>query len=141
VNELQVSCEGRRYTFAPGATVRIGRSSDNDVVISDPTVSRQHAQLVWGPAGWVFQGQGRAGTFLRGSAVTTLLLREPVELSLASPQGPVLRLEPSPAGPPPTQTATGVMDQAAALPGTPIQAAPPRSSAGFGGRRCSVASP
>jgi len=127
VNELHVSYEGRRYAFAPGTTVRIGRSPDNDVVISDPTVSRQHAQLVWGPAGWVFQGAGRAGTFVRGSAVSRLLLREAVELSLASPQGPVLRIEPPPAGPPPGPTPTPAAGVAglAATPGTPLQAAPP----------------
>jgi RsiW-degrading membrane proteinase PrsW (M82 family) len=101
VNELQVSCEGRRYQFEQGRTVRIGRSTDNDVVVSDPTVSRQHARLAWGPDGWTFEGLGRAGTFLCGSEVTRLLVAEPVELSLASPLGPVLRLEPPPrpAGP------------------------------------------
>ena len=78
VNELQVSCEGRRYSFGQGRTIRIGRSTDNDVVVSDPTVSRQHARLAWGPDGWVFEGLGRAGTFLRGSAVTRLALSEPV---------------------------------------------------------------
>src|SRR5215469_10718363 len=107
VNDLQVSYEGRRHRFAPGKTVRIGRSSDNDVVVSDPTVSRQHALVVCGPDGWVFEGQGRAGTFLRGSAVSRLAVREAVEVSLASPQGPVLRLEPVPG---PTRSATGVVD-------------------------------
>ena len=99
MNELQVSWDGQRHSFEQGQTVRIGRSTDNDVVVSDPTVSRQHAQLAWGPDGWVFEGLGRAGTFLRGGAVTRLLVAEPVELSLASPHGPVVRLEPSqPAG-------------------------------------------
>ncbi len=95
VNELQVSWDGQRYTFEQGQTVRIGRSTDNDVVVTDPTVSRQHAQLAWGPDGWVFEGLGRAGTFLRGGVVTRLLVAEPVELTLASPDGPVVRLEPS----------------------------------------------
>jgi RsiW-degrading membrane proteinase PrsW (M82 family) len=95
VNELQVSWDGQRYSFERGRTIRIGRSADNDVVVSDPTVSRQHAELAWGPDGWVFEGLGRAGTFLRGGAVTRLLVAEPVELSLASPHGPVVRLEPS----------------------------------------------
>jgi RsiW-degrading membrane proteinase PrsW (M82 family) len=95
VNKLQVSWDGQRYTFEQNQTVRIGRSKDNDVVVSDPTVSRQHAQLAWGPDGWVFEGLGRAGTFLRGGAVTRLLVAEPVELTLASPHGPVVRLEPS----------------------------------------------
>src|SRR5579859_516283 len=109
VNELQVSCDGQRYSFEQGQTVRIGRSMDNDVVVSDPTVSRQHARLAWGPDGWVFEGLGRAGTFLHGSAVTRMLVAEPVELSLASPHGPVVRLEPSrPHGPavPPEQGGT-----------------------------------
>ena len=129
MNELQVSCDGQRYSFEQDQTVRIGRSTDNDVVVSDPTVSRQHAQLAWGPDGWVFEGLGRAGTFLRGSAVTRLLVAEPVELSLASPHGPVVRLEPSP-------PASAVVPPAA----RPRPAAPgprrPEASGGFqGGRR------
>ena len=127
VNELRVSADGRQYSFAQGRTVRIGRSMDNDVVVSDPTVSRRHARLAWGPDGWVFEGLGRAGTFLRGSAVTRLALSEPVELSLASPHGPVVRLEP------PRQASTGAMPEAGvtagesdpvAAPGDPGPAAP-----------------
>jgi len=114
VNELQVSCEGHRYSFEQDQVIRIGRSTDNDVVVSDPTVSRQHARLAFGPDGWMFEGLGRAGTFQHGSAVTRLLLREPVELALASPQGPVIRFEPpGPASP-----------AAATDPGEPVPAAP-----------------
>jgi len=113
VNELQVSCEGHRYSFEQDQVIRIGRSTDNDVVVSDPTVSRQHARLAFGPNGWMFEGLGRAGTFQRGSAVTRLLLREPVELALASPQGPVIRFEPP-----------GPASPAAADPGEPVPAAP-----------------
>jgi RsiW-degrading membrane proteinase PrsW (M82 family) len=98
--ELQVSCEGRRYRFGQDQVVRIGRSSDNDVVVSHPTVSRQHARLAYGPDGWVFEGLGRAGTFQHGNAVTRVLLREPAELALASPHGPVIQFEPAePASP------------------------------------------
>jgi RsiW-degrading membrane proteinase PrsW (M82 family) len=114
VNELQVSCEGHRYSFEQDQVVRIGRSTDNDVVVGDPTVSRQHARLAFGPDGWMFEGLGRAGTFQQGSAVTRLLLREPVELALASPQGPVIRFEPP--GPASPAAATG--------PGEPVPAAP-----------------
>jgi len=125
VNELQVSCEGRRYGFEQNRVVRVGRSTDNDVVVSDPTVSRQHARLAFGPDGWVFEGLGRAGTFRRGSAVTRLLLREPVELALASPHGPVIRFEPS--GPASPAAAPG--------PGEPVPAAPagPGGPAAAGG--------
>jgi pSer/pThr/pTyr-binding forkhead associated (FHA) protein len=48
MNELQVTFDGRSYTFQPGQTVYIGRLSDNSIVVSDPTVSRRHAQLTWG---------------------------------------------------------------------------------------------
>ena len=49
MNELQVTFGGRSYTFQPGQTVLIGRLSDSGIVVSDPTVSRRHAQLTWGP--------------------------------------------------------------------------------------------
>jgi len=107
-----VSWDGQRYSFEQDQTIRIGRSTDNDVIVSDPTVSRQHARLAWSPDGWVFEGLGRAGTFLRGGAVTRLLVAEPVELTLASPHGPVVRLEPSePAsGPVPAAPGTSVRE-------------------------------
>lgn len=112
MNELQISYEGRRYSFAPGQTVRIGRSSDNDVIISDPNVSRQHAHLTWEPDGWVFEGDGRTGTFLRNRIVTRLVIHEPVQLSIASPNGPVVRIEPvRQAAPWPIQAAARVPDQ------------------------------
>jgi len=125
VNELQVNCEGRRYRFEQNQVIKIGRSTDNDVVVSHPTVSRQHARLAYGPDGWVFEGLGRAGTFQHGSAVTRVLLREPVELALASPHGPVIQLEPpGPASPAP---ATGQ--------GEPV----PAASAGTGGTAAAAA--
>jgi RsiW-degrading membrane proteinase PrsW (M82 family) len=128
VNTLQVSWDGQRYSFEQGQTVRIGRSTDNDVVVSDPTVSRQHAQLAWSQDGWVFEGLGRAGTYLRGGAVTRLVVAEPVELTLASPHGPVVRLEPSqPAGGAASPgSATSVLS---AEPASPAAPSPP---AGWG---------
>src|SRR6516164_9499136 len=94
MNELQVTFNGRSYTFQPGQTVLIGRLSDNSIVVSDPTVSRRHAQLTWGPVGWLFENLGQARTFQQGQEVKQVIVRRPVELSLASAQGPVLRLEP-----------------------------------------------
>ncbi len=94
MNELQVTFDGRSYTFQPGQTVLIGRLSDNSIVVSDPTVSRRHAQLTWGPVGWLFENLGQARTFQQGQEVKQVIVRMPTELSLASPQGPVLRLEP-----------------------------------------------
>ena len=94
MNELQVTFDGRSYTFQPGQTVYIGRLSDNSIVVSDPTVSRRHAQLTWGPAGWRFENLGQARTFQNDQEINQVIVRQPTELALASPQGPALRLEP-----------------------------------------------
>lgn len=93
MNELQVTFDGRSYTFQPGQTVLIGRLSDNSVVVSDPTVSRRHAQLTWGPVGWFFENLGQARAFQHSQEVKQVIVRKPIELALASPQGPVVRLE------------------------------------------------
>ncbi len=131
MNELQVSCDGQRYSFEQDQTVRIGRSTDNDVVVSDPTVSRQHARMAWSPDGWLYEGLGRAGTFVRGNAVASLLVAEPVELALASPHGPVVRLEPSPPASPavPPAAAGHVMPAPAAGHVVPPSAAWPSAAA------------
>jgi RsiW-degrading membrane proteinase PrsW (M82 family) len=143
LNTLQVSWDGQRCSFEQDQTVRIGRSTDNDVVVSDPTVSRQHAQLAWSPDGWVFEGLGRAGTFLRGGVVTRLVVAEPVELTLASPHGPVVRLEPSqPAGGSASPDSTASVEQASggrppgpAGPGPRDEGTWPEASGGFQGGR------
>jgi RsiW-degrading membrane proteinase PrsW (M82 family) len=94
MNELQVTFGGQSHTFQAGQTVRIGRSTDNDIVVTDPTVSRQHARLTWGPSGWLFENLGLARTFRYGQNVTQVLVSQPTELSLASPHGPVMLIQP-----------------------------------------------
>jgi RsiW-degrading membrane proteinase PrsW (M82 family) len=94
MNELQVTFGGQSHTFEPGQTVRIGRSTDNDIVVTDATVSRQHARLTWGPSGWLFENLGLARTFRHGQNVTQVLVSQPTELSLASPHGPVVLIQP-----------------------------------------------
>jgi RsiW-degrading membrane proteinase PrsW (M82 family) len=122
MNDLQVIFDGRSYVFQPGQTVMIGRLSENSIIIDDPTVSRRHAQLTWGPAGWVYENLGQARAFQRGQQVNQVLLQQPTELSLASPQGPVMRFQPlaaaQPQGPRP-----------GAPPATPSPGGPP---AGYG---------
>jgi RsiW-degrading membrane proteinase PrsW (M82 family) len=93
MSELQLNHDGRPYSFTPGTIVRIGRSSDNDVVVSDPTVSRRHAQLSWESTGWVWQNAGQAPTFLGGQPVARFNVGPATEVALASPQGPVIRLQ------------------------------------------------
>jgi RsiW-degrading membrane proteinase PrsW (M82 family) len=95
--EVRLACDGQPYAFQPGQVVRIGRASDNEVVVGDPAVSRKHAQLSWAPEGWVFENVGQAPTFQAGQSVTRVVVSQGVELTLGSGHGPVLRIEPSPA--------------------------------------------
>jgi RsiW-degrading membrane proteinase PrsW (M82 family) len=96
-SEIRVTLDGRPYAFQPGQLARIGRSTDNDVVVSYPAVSRKHAQLSWAPDGWLFENVGQAPTFLDGQPITRAVVSGATELALGSAHGPVLRLEPAPA--------------------------------------------
>jgi RsiW-degrading membrane proteinase PrsW (M82 family) len=125
MNELQVTIDGRTYTFEPGQTVRIGRLPDNSIVVSDPTVSRRHAQLTWGPVGWIFENLGQAGAFHQGQEIKQIIVRKPIELSLSSPQGPVLRLQPLGPTKPADPEATFEGGSLSAVPGAPPPVAPP----------------
>jgi len=91
---LALSLDGKDRTVSPGQTVRIGRSPDNDLVTSAPTVSRQHGVLSWGAEGWEFASTGSAATFHNGRRLTRMIVDRPLDLVLGSPDGPVLRLAP-----------------------------------------------
>jgi RsiW-degrading membrane proteinase PrsW (M82 family) len=94
MNELHVTLGDRTYSFSPGETVRIGRSPDNDIVVGDPTVSRQHAQLSCGSDGWEWENVGRALSFLDGQPISRARLNLPASIQLASGHGPVLDMRP-----------------------------------------------
>jgi ABC-type multidrug transport system ATPase subunit/ABC-type multidrug transport system permease subunit len=54
----------------PTRTLRIGRGSDNDLVVPDLTVSRHHAELRAGPAGYeIVDLSSHNGTYLNGSPI------------------------------------------------------------------------
>ncbi|MBK8975628.1 MAG: FHA domain-containing protein [Planctomycetes bacterium] len=56
--------------------VHIGRERDNDVVLADPSVSRHHAELVRGAAGyWIADRDSRGGIAVGGRRVDLLPLR------------------------------------------------------------------
>src|SRR6266567_6939890 len=144
MSTLQVTFNGQNFIFAPGTVVRIGRSSENDIVVNEPTVSRRHAQLSWEAAGWVWQNAGQAPTFLAGQPVAQFAVGQQVEVCLASPQGPALRLESAPAqgaGPIKTELAAGAgqTNMADQAPGFGGQA--PGAAAGAAGAAAGAAGP
>ena len=63
---------------APGRRLRIGRTSDNDLVLSDLTVSRHHAELRKAPTGryGIVDLSSHNGTFVNGQKVASATLTE-----------------------------------------------------------------
>jgi RsiW-degrading membrane proteinase PrsW (M82 family)/pSer/pThr/pTyr-binding forkhead associated (FHA) protein len=93
LSELRVTFAGQTFGFAPGQIVSIGRSPENAVVVSDPIVSREHAEVRWADDGWVLDDLGKGRTFIGGLPVGSVAVQQPLDVHLATPLGPVLRIE------------------------------------------------
>jgi len=120
-------------TVRPGQEARIGRSPENDMVVSDPTVSRQHAVVRAGADGWELANVGSAPSYLSGQQVTRVPLDKVQEVTLGSADGPVLRLEPALAAAP---------QPAVPGPASPVPVpAPAPQPAGFGAAQGSGVAP
>lgn len=50
--------DGGDFLLYPGRVVKMGRSSENDVVLNDPKISRYHAVLEWTGAGFAIRDLG-----------------------------------------------------------------------------------
>jgi RsiW-degrading membrane proteinase PrsW (M82 family) len=94
--QVRLSIGEQSFSAQPGQQARIGRSPDNDIVVNDPTVSRQHAVVRQGVSGWEYAQAGSAPTFLNGQLVDQVAVDRALDLALGSPDGPVLRVEPVP---------------------------------------------
>jgi len=93
VSDLKITFAGQTFTFEPGQVVRIGRSPDNAVIVSDPIVSRDHARITWRSDGWVLDDLGKGRTFVGGLPIASVSVQQPLEVRLATPRGPELRIE------------------------------------------------
>ncbi len=74
-----VPSEGKDYRREIGAvTLRIGRSSGNDLVLQDLNVSRVHAEIVRRPEGcYVLDAGGKNGTYVNDQRITGPTLLRP----------------------------------------------------------------
>ena len=93
MSDLKITFAGQTFMFEPGQTVRIGRSPDNAVIVSDPIVSRDHARITWRSDGWVLDDLGKGRTFVGGLPIASVSVRQPLDVRLATPRGPGLRVE------------------------------------------------
>lgn len=70
----------------PGQLVRLGRASENDIVLNDPKISRNHAQLEWNGTGFTLRDLNSInGTYVNHQKLSTAarLLRDGDEISLS----------------------------------------------------------
>jgi len=74
---LKILRPGRSQDVPDGA-IKIGRATDNDIVVADVLASRHHATLIPGPAGTAEITDNRSinGTFVNGQRVDAATLRD-----------------------------------------------------------------
>jgi hypothetical protein len=84
----------KTWKFPARAKISIGRDEQQDVEISDPFVSRQHAELQWHDGEWTLISRGRHGVLVENRLITEYPVRQEVTFRLGT-GGPTLRFAPS----------------------------------------------
>ena len=80
----------KTWRFSGHPQVTIGRSGECDVEISDPYVSRLHAELAWGDGKWTLVSRGRNGVLVANRPITEFPIEHEVIFQLGS-AGPTFR--------------------------------------------------
>ena len=85
----------KQWRFETAIAIRVGRSPENDVVLDNPVVSRQHLELRQAEdSSWRLISRGTNGTFVNGTFVNdTLALKQQIEdgaLIQLAKDGPIL---------------------------------------------------
>ncbi|QUR68492.1 FHA domain-containing protein [Mycobacterium spongiae] len=92
---LELRAAGRIWHAMAGRSWTIGRSSEADIHLDNPRVSREHAVLETTPAGWVLVNRSANGMFINGQRVERLSIAEPITVTLGSASsGQQLHLNP-----------------------------------------------
>ena len=81
----------QNWTFEEQDVIRIGRSTDNDVVLYSAVVSRHHLEIHKGGAGWAIQSLGTNGTYLDGKRIQSVTAEDGLVVRLAR-SGPNLQI-------------------------------------------------
>ena len=81
----------QNWTFETSSVVRIGRSTENDVVLYSAVVSRHHVELRHTKNGWEIVNLGTNGTYLDGKRVSQAPARDGIVIRLAR-SGPNIQI-------------------------------------------------
>ena len=80
------------WTFDQESVIRIGRSSDNDVILYSAVVSRHHVELRRHGCNWEIVNLGANGTYLEGKRINEAPLRDGSLIRLAR-SGPQIQVQ------------------------------------------------
>ena len=78
------------WRFQDRLLIRIGRSEENQIVITDPSVSRFHAELQYQGEYWQVVNFGKNGTLMGGKSVSQARIEDHMTFRLGS-SGPLFR--------------------------------------------------
>ncbi len=81
------------WTFSQEDVIRIGRATDNSVILYSAVVSRHHAELRWSEAdGWNLINLSPNGTYIDGEAIKTVIVADGTIVRLAT-SGPRIQFK------------------------------------------------
>lgn len=81
----------QHWTFEEESVIRIGRSTENDVVLYSAVVSRHHVELRKTVSGWEIVNLGTNGTYLDGKRVSQVAAQNGTVIRLAR-SGPNIQI-------------------------------------------------
>jgi pSer/pThr/pTyr-binding forkhead associated (FHA) protein len=79
------------WTFEPESVIRIGRSTDNEVILYSAVVSRHHVELRRNGSVWEIVSLGANGTYIEGKRITQMPVEDGMIIRLAS-SGPKIQI-------------------------------------------------
>ncbi|MEC4983287.1 MAG: FHA domain-containing protein [Oscillatoria sp. PMC 1068.18] len=79
------------WTFESESAIKIGRSTDNHVVMYSAVVSRHHVELINQPEGWEIVNYGTNGTYVEGKPITQVGVEDGMVFRLGE-SGPKIRI-------------------------------------------------
>ncbi|MFQ4137510.1 FHA domain-containing protein [Nodosilinea sp. PGN35] len=79
------------WSFGQESVIRIGRSTDNNVVLYSAVVSRHHVEIHRTDGGWAVKSIGTNGTYLEGRRITEVPVEDGIVIRLAR-SGPNIQI-------------------------------------------------
>jgi pSer/pThr/pTyr-binding forkhead associated (FHA) protein len=83
----------QNWTFISEDVIRIGRGTDNHVVLFSAVVSRHHAEIRWNEIdGWQLFNISTNGTYIDGEPIKTVMVTDGMVIRLAT-SGPKIQIK------------------------------------------------